>query len=69
MIDRQKLKLLTAQIKSRGWVYDDEKLGIHEFIMADNERAARIYFKDLVFNKFGRLAYKSKNVKRYSEVK
>lgn len=69
MTDRQKLKLLTAQIKSRGWVYDDEKLGIHEFIMADNERAARIYFKDLVFNNFGRLAYNPKNVKRYSEVK
>ena len=69
MTDKQKLKLSIAQTKSIGWVYDDEKLGIHEFITADNERAARIYFKDLVFNKFGRLAYKSKNVKRYSEVK
>ena len=38
-------------------------------IIADNERAARIYFKDLVFNNFGRLAYNPKNVKRYSEVK
>ena len=69
MTDKQKLQQLAEQAKSSGWVYDDEKLNIHEFIIADNERAARIYFKDLVFNNFGRLAYNPKNVKRYSEVK
>ena len=69
MTDKQKLQQLTEQAKSSGWVYDDEKLNIHEFIIADNEKAARIYFKDLVFNNFGRLAYNPKNVKRYSEVR
>ena len=69
MTDKQKLQQLAEQAKSSGWVYGDEKLNIHEFIIADNERAARIYFKDLVFNNFGRLAYNPKNVKRYSEVK
>ena len=64
MTDKQKLQQLAEQAKSSGWVYDDEKLNIHEFIIADNERAARIYFKDLVFNNFGRLAYNPKNVKR-----
>lgn len=69
MTDKQKLQQLAEQAKSSGWVYDDEKLGIHEFIIADNERAARIYFKDLVFNGFGRLAYDSKKVKKYNEAR
>ena len=45
------------------------QLNIHEFIIADNEKAARIYFKDLVFNDFGRLAYDSKKVKKYNEAR
>lgn len=69
MTDKQKLQQLTEQAKSSGWVYDDEKLNIHEFIIADNEKAARIYFKDLVFNDFGRLAYDSKKVKKYNEAR
>ncbi len=51
--------------ETNGWVYNDPKLNIHEFIIADNEKAARSYFKDLVFNNFGRLAYNPKNVSRY----
>ena len=69
MTDKQKLQQLTEQAKSSGLVYDDEKLNIHEFIIADNEKAARIYFKDLVFNDFGRLAYGSKKVKKYNEAR
>ena len=69
MADKQKLQQLAEQAKSSGWVYDDEKLNIHEFIIADNERAARIYFKDLVFNDFGRLAYDSKKVKKYNDAR
>ena len=69
MTDKQKLQQLTEQAKSSGWVYDDEKLNIHEFIIADNEKVARIYFKDLVFNDFGRLAYDSKKVKKYNEAR
>lgn len=69
MTDKQKLQQLAEQAKSSGWVYDDEKLNIHEFIMANNEKAARVYFKDLVFNDFGRLAYDSKKVKKYNEAR
>ena len=60
------MKCLMNDIKNNGWVYDDNKLNIHEFVMADNERAARSYFKDLIFNKFGRLTYNSKNVSKYN---
>ena len=60
----KRLLLLKDNLKVSGWVYDDNKLNIHEFIRADNERAARIYFKDLIFNDYGRKAYNAKNVHR-----
>ena len=59
---------LANDIKTKGWVYDDPKLNIHEFYMAEKERTARIYFKDLIFSNYGRKAYNAKNVRRYSEV-
>lgn len=58
---------LIDDIKTYGWVYVDPKLNVNEFIMANNEKAARTYFKDLIFNNFGRTAYNAKNVHRYSE--
>lgn len=59
------LSRLASTLKTSGWVYEDNKLNIHEFIIAENERAARIYFKDLIFNNFGRTTYKAKNVYKY----
>lgn len=52
--------------KERGWTYDDPKLNAHEFIMSNSERAARIYFKDLIFNNYGRTAYNAKNVHKWT---
>jgi hypothetical protein len=62
-----KLIALTNKMKQHGWTYDDSKLNIHEFVMSDNEKAARTYFKDLIFNKFGRTSYNAKNVHQYME--
>lgn len=61
------MRKLANDIKNYGWTYDDQKLNIHEFIIANNEKAARTYFKDLIFNNYGRTAYNAKNVHRYSE--
>lgn len=63
----KRLLLLKDSLKISGWVYDDPELNIFEFIRADNERAARIYFKDLITNELGRTAYKAKYVRRYEE--
>ena len=62
-----KLIALSNEMKHRGWTYDDSKLNIHEFVMADNEKAARTYFKDLIFYSFGRTTYKAKNVHKYMD--